>query len=115
MFARLMGLSTISPRELQQRMQHEPVTAIDVNSRQSWLSARVPRAIHLDPLTFQATDLPADREASLVFYCSNVLCRRAPNAARRAEAMGYHRVQVMSAGISGWLRAGLPAQSGEEG
>src|SRR3954447_24492888 len=115
MFARLMGLSTISPLELHQRMQDEAVTTIDVNSRQSWLSARVPRAIHLDPLTFQANDLPADREGALVFYCSNVLCRKAPNAARRAETMGYRRVQVMAAGISGWLRAGLPAQSGEEG
>lgn len=114
MFARLMGLSTISPLALHERMQREPVTAIDVNLRQSWLTARVPWARHLDPLTFQPGDLPADRDAALVFYCSNFLCRKAPNAARRAETMGYRRVLVMSAGISGWLSAGLPAQSGEE-
>ena len=113
MFARLMGLSTISPQELHQRIQRDSVMTIDVNSRQSWLSARVPRAIHLDPLAFQASELPNDRNAALVFYCSNILCRKAPNAARRAEKMGYRHVQVMSAGISGWLSAGLPVESGD--
>lgn len=43
--------------------------------------------------------------------CSNPLCRKAPNATRRAKQMGYHNVQVMSAGISGWLKAKLPTES----
>ena len=49
MFARLMGLKTISPEALHRLMQSEPVTTIDVNSRQSWLSARVPGARHVAP------------------------------------------------------------------
>jgi rhodanese-related sulfurtransferase len=113
MFARLMGLSTISPRDLHQAMQAGPVAAIDVNSRQSWIKARVPGALNLDPVAYSANDLPADKDATVVFYCSNFLCRKAPNAARRAEAMGYRRVQVMSAGISGWLSQNLPTESGE--
>ena len=113
MFARLMGLTTISPRELHQLMQNAPVTAIDVNPRQSWVKARVPGALHLDPLAYSDADLPSDKASTLVFYCSNVLCRKAPNAARRAKSMGYSRVQVMSAGISGWLSANLPTESGE--
>jgi rhodanese-related sulfurtransferase len=113
MFAQLMGLSTIAPRALHERMQNEEVTIIDVNSRQSWLTARVPRAVHLDPLSFQQSDLPADLDTVLVFYCSNPLCRKAPNAAKRAEKMGYRQVQVMPAGINGWLGAGLPSESGD--
>lgn len=113
MFALLMGLPTISPRDLHRRMQTEPLVPIDVNMRLSWLSARVPGARHLDPATFEANDLPPDREAALVFYCSNPLCRKAPNAARRALRMGYRNVRVMSAGISGWQRAALPVESGE--
>lgn len=112
MFAKLMGLSTISPSDLHQWMQREPVTAIDVNSPQSWRSARVPGARNLDPLAYGESDLPPDKNAALVFYCSNYLCRKAPNAARRAEKMGYQRVQVMSAGISGWVSAALPTESG---
>ena len=113
MIARLMGLETISPAELRRRMQHEPVTIVDVNSPQSWLHARVPGARNLNPMNYVEGDLPAEKDALLVFYCSNMLCRKAPNAARRAEGMGYRNVRVMSQGISGWLSAALPTESGE--
>lgn len=113
MFARLMGLAVISPVELQERMRSEPVLVVDVNSEPQWRTARVPGARHLDARSFEASDLPADHETALVFYCSNPLCRKAPNAARRARGMGYRNVRVMSAGISGWLGASLPTDSGE--
>jgi hypothetical protein len=35
MFARLIGLNVISPGKLQQLMQKQPVSVLDVNSRQS--------------------------------------------------------------------------------
>jgi hypothetical protein len=81
MIARLMGLKTISPGDLHQLIQEQRVTVIDVNSRQSWITARV-------------------------------MCRKAPNAARRAKKMGYTNVRVLSAGISGWLADSLPTESG---
>ncbi|MDP9193831.1 MAG: rhodanese-like domain-containing protein [Acidobacteriota bacterium] len=113
MFARLMGLDTVSPAALHQLMQREPVITIDVNSPQSWARARVPGARNLEPLAYKDSDLPSDKEAVLIFYCSNFLCRKAPNAALRAKRMGYPNVRVMSAGISGWLDAALPTESGE--
>ncbi|MGA8743173.1 MAG: rhodanese-like domain-containing protein [Terracidiphilus sp.] len=114
MFARLMGLNVISPGNLQQLMQKQPVSVLDVNSRRSWLTARVPGARPLDPMDYDEGDLPADRASTLVFYCSNFMCRKAPNAARRAKDMGYRNVYVMSAGISGWVGACLPTESGEK-
>src|SRR5687767_10833652 len=114
MFARLMGLKTISPDALQQLTRNPgQVSVIDVNSRESWLKARVPGATNLDPAAFKDNDLPPDKDAVLVFYCSNPMCRKAPNAARRAKTMGYKNVEIMSAGISGWLAAKLPTESGE--
>lgn len=114
MFARLMGLKTISPDGLHRLAQNpEHVSVIDVNSRQSWVRARVPGATNLDPAAYKDSDLPPDKNAVLVFYCSNPMCRKAPNAARRAKKMGYSNVMVMSAGISGWLAAKLPTESGE--
>jgi len=112
MFAFLMGLKSISPRELLQQLQAPPpqITVIDVNSVQSWTKAHVPGARHLDPQAFTAADLPADKQAAVVFYCSNPLCRKAPSAARRAKQMGYADARVMSAGISGWISDGLPTQ-----
>ena len=111
MLARLMGLETVSPRRLHQLMQDQPVTVIDVNTRQGWAAARVPGALHLDPVRFAAGDVPADADSTLVFYCSNAWCTKAPRAARRAIAMGFRRTLVMSAGIAGWLEAALPTES----
>jgi rhodanese-related sulfurtransferase len=110
MFARLMGLKPISPDALHQRLQESPVTVIDVNSRESWTKAHVPGALNLDPVDYRDADLPADKDANLVFYCSNSMCRKAPSAARRAKKMGYRNVEVMSAGISGWVATRLPTE-----
>jgi rhodanese-related sulfurtransferase len=112
MIARLMGLDTISPGELHRLLQEGRVSAFDVNSPQSWAQARVPGAVNLDPTAYATGDLPADKGALLVFYCSNPWCRKAPNAARRASSLGYSNVRVMSAGIKGWLDAKLPVETG---
>ena len=112
MFAFLMGLKSISPGALHALLREGRVTVIDVNARQSWLEAHVPGALHLDPAAYGEKDLPPDKTSTLVFYCSNPLCRKAPNAAKRAKAMGYADVSVMSAGISGWLSANLPTERG---
>ena len=111
MFAMLMGLKSISPKELHERIQASRVTVVDVNAQPSWLRARVPGAIHLD-VNFEASALPPDLATGLVFYCSNPLCRKAPSAARRAIKLGYGDVKVMSAGITGWSTAGLPIETG---
>jgi rhodanese-related sulfurtransferase len=112
MFAFLMGLKTISPVELNRLVQQGSATVLDVNSPQSWRSARVPGSRNLDPAGYGESELPADKAATVVFYCSNPLCRKAPNAARRAAKLGYADVRVMSAGISGWISAKLPTESG---
>lgn len=111
MMAFLMGLKTISPAELHRLVQQRAVTVFDVNSAQSWASAHVPGAKHLDPAGYQAAELPADKAALLVFYCSNPLCRKTPNAAKRAQGMGYGDVRVLSAGITGWTGENLPTES----
>jgi rhodanese-related sulfurtransferase len=113
MFARLMGLRSISPSDLHQAMLQQPTVIVDVNSRQSWINARVPGALNLDPFGYGPADLPADSKSRIVFYCSNPLCRKAPNAALRAKKMGYSDVRVMSAGITGWTAMNLPTESGE--
>ncbi len=112
MFAFLMGLKNVRPAELAQLIQQRSVTVFDVNSLSSWQKAHVPGALHLDPTGYVAADLPTDRATSLVFYCSNPMCRKAPIAARRAKAMGWANAQVMSAGITGWIATNLSTESG---
>ena len=111
MFAMLMGLKSISPQELHETMQKRALTILDVNAQQSWLRARVPGAINLG-VDFDACALPQDTGSSLIFYCSNPLCLKAPRAAKRAGKLGYTDVRVMAAGITGWTDAKLPVESG---
>lgn len=112
MLAKLMGLKTISVKALNKQIQEsKPLTVIDFNSRISWMKAHVPGANNINPEVFSISDLPNDKDAVLVFYCSNPMCRKAPNAARRAKKMGYKNVRVMSAGINGWLAKKLPTET----
>jgi rhodanese-related sulfurtransferase len=112
MMALLMGLKTVSPAGLQAMLEAGTVTVIDVNPPQSWSAGHVPGARNLDPQAYTERDLPSDKAATVVFYCSNFLCRKAPNAARRAKGMGYTDVRVLSAGIGGWLDLRLPVERG---
>jgi rhodanese-related sulfurtransferase len=111
LISKIMGLKTISAKDLHLAIQNQRVTVIDVNARHRWQAAHIPGAINLDT-QFSASDLPADTAHDLVFYCSNPLCRKAPNAARRAMQLGYQHVHVMSAGISGWMDFRLPTEAG---
>ena len=112
MIAFLMGIPTIAPGAVRRMIEQRAVTVIDVNARERWAQAHVPSARNVDPVTWREQDLPADKDALVVFYCSGPLCRKAPNAARRAAQLGYRNVKVMSAGISGWVGAGLPVDTG---
>lgn len=53
-----------------------------------------------------AAELPADTATTLVFYCGNTDCRASDGAAARARDAGYSNVNVMRAGIAGWVEAG---------
>jgi len=111
MYALFLGLRTISPADLHQLMEAEAITVVDVNPRDRWSQGHVPGATNLDPENFKAKDLPADKTATVVFYCSNILCSKGPKAAKRARELGYRNAMVMSAGIKGWQSARLPTQS----
>ena len=115
MIAQLMGLRTIAPGDVLRMVREGKAFALDANSRESWLAARVPGAVNLDASSFTEAELPADKSATLVFYCSNPMCSKAPNAAMRARKMGYGDVRVMAVGIRGWLGQKLPAESGPTG
>jgi hypothetical protein len=45
----------------------------DNNSKDSWAAGHVPGAKWLDDENVTASDLPADKTATLVFYCHNEL------------------------------------------
>lgn len=58
-----------------------------------------------------ATELPADKASTLVFYCANTECGASHSAAERALTAGYSDVNVMPAGIAGWKQAGQATEA----
>jgi hypothetical protein len=91
MFARLMGLNVISPGKLQQLVQKQPVSILDVNSPQSWLTARVPGARPLS--TRWATTRAISQQTEIPRWCSiaRISCaerRRTRPVARRTWGTG---------------------------
>ena len=59
-------------------------------------------AMNYDP----AKELPAAKDAKLIFYCAGGKCMASHHAAERAVGAGYTDVTVMPDGISGWKAAG---------
>jgi rhodanese-like protein len=85
MFALLMGLKTISPKELHRLIQDQRASVIDVNSRQSWTQARVPGARNLDPAA-TATAIFHHRRTPRWCSIAPILC-----AGRRPTRLGAPR------------------------
>lgn len=52
------------------------------------------------------SELPKEKNATLVFYCANEQCTASHTAAERAMKAGYTDVSVMVDGIHGWKDAG---------
>ena len=90
---------------------HDPSWAIfDANSRETFDANHVPGATWVDYDAVTQEQLPADRSATLVFYCANEQCEASHVAARSAIGFGYENVRVMGAGIHGWMAAGKPVE-----
>jgi rhodanese-related sulfurtransferase len=78
----------------------------DANSKASFESRHVPGSTWVVYNKLKAEQLPAAKDAKLVFYCANEMCPASHTAAKQAMAMGYTDVNVMPQGIQGWVKAG---------
>lgn len=58
-----------------------------------------------------AKELPAAKDARLVFYCANTQCTASHAAAKKALEAGYTDVSVLPDGLLGWKKAGQPTAS----
>lgn len=82
-----------------------PVDANNADTREKY--GVLPGAVKLASYSeLKASELPDDKSTKLVFYCGNEKCSAAPKAAKLAKDAGYEDVNVMRAGIRGWVGAG---------
>lgn len=97
----------ISIADLKTAIAEKKVTVIDVNGSDSYAAGHVPGAVDFSAKSGDlASALPADKGALVVAYCGGPSCSAYKAAAKKAEALGYTNVKHLSAGISGWKKAG---------
>ena len=89
------------------------VTILDVRSRDEFVRGHVPGAIHI---TFQSvgrnvTTIPSRPDERLVVYCGHG--PRAWLAGIVLRRRGFRRVEYLEGHMTGWVRAGLPVETGE--
>lgn len=89
------------------------VSVIDVNGAETRAKMGViPGAILLSSSSkYDVKELPADKDAGLVFYCANERCGASKTAASRAIEAGYKDVSILPAGIKGWVAEGYKTET----
>ncbi|MEO8588604.1 MAG: rhodanese-like domain-containing protein [Flavobacteriales bacterium] len=104
------SVKELDPAQLSAMLKSPGVFVYDCNEEDMHAEAHVPGAKLMVYDEVTADKLPADRNATLVFYCYSPECPAAASAARAAVALGFTTVYCMAAGITGWQDAGLPTE-----
>lgn len=97
----------ISIADLKKAIADKKVVVVDVNGSDSYKAGHVPTAIDYSAKKAEfAKALPADKDTLIVAYCGGPTCGAYAAAAKKAKELGYTNVKHLSAGISGWKKAG---------
>jgi rhodanese-related sulfurtransferase len=105
------AIAQVSVDQLDRMLAKNDCVAVDANEKMTRQRMGViPGAVILRDGDL-ADQLPRDKAEHLVFYCANEACRASEEAAEQAVIAGYTHVQVMPAGIAGWVRAGKKTSS----
>jgi rhodanese-related sulfurtransferase len=104
-------INALTPAQVKARLGQKGFYVFDNNSPEDFKEAHLPGAKWLYPFELDEKALPADKNATLVFYCYDEECTACHEGARRALKLGYKNVYIMPAGIQGWQKAGLPVET----
>ena len=70
---RAKTIRRLSVDEVEQRLAEPGFFVFDANWRSLWRKGHVPGARHVAYDAFGPEELPADKQATLLFYCHNAL------------------------------------------
>ncbi len=98
---------TITISELKSAIKSKKVVLLDANGTESWQKGHIPGAVDFNAnKNALATVLPAQKDTLIVAYCGGPKCNAYKAAAKAAKELGYTNVKHLTAGISGWTKAG---------
>ena len=107
-----MKLKSVSPQDFQKDMTQEVVIVIDVRQPNEWHQAHIQGA-KLIPLNQLAQDVRKhcpDPQQAVYVYCQHGV--RSHQAGLLLLSLGYEKVIQLQGGLSEWIEAGFPCQSG---
>lgn len=94
----------------------ENVMLVDSRPANKFAEGYIPTAVSIPDSQFEkmSSMLPADKKATLIFYCGGLACPLSHKSAKKAEALGYTNVKVYAEGMPGWKKSGNAAAIGIE-
>ena len=103
-----VALAETSMDDVEVKLASGDCTVVDANSASTReKNGVIEGAVLLDNYrTYDFASLPAEKDASVIFYCGSTMCTASDKAANRAMQAGYTNVSVMREGIKGWKKAG---------
>jgi len=97
----------VTVNDVKSAIESKKVTLLDANGTESYKAGHIPGAIDFEAQKQDlASVLPKDKNALVVAYCGGPKCQAYQAAAKAAEKLGYKNVKHLSAGKSGWEKAG---------
>ena len=100
-------IPNISVADLQLAIDQGKVAIIDVNGPKSFQKGHIPTAIEFSSSKSKLDSLlPTNKDTLVVAYCGGPSCGAYLKGAKAAQELGYKNVRQLSAGISGWRKAG---------
>ena len=98
----------ISIGDLEKAIKAGKVVVIDVNGAKSFTKrSHIPTAVSFKDAKSLAKQLAKSKKDTLVVaYCGGPTCNAYKRGASAAADLGFKNVKHLSAGISGWIKAG---------
>ena len=98
----------ISIGDLEKAIKAGKVVVIDVNGAKSFTKrGHIPTAVSFKDAKSLAKQLAKSKKDTLVVaYCGGPTCNAYKRGASAAADLGFKNVKHLSAGISGWIKAG---------
>jgi len=68
-YANSEGFRSLTPQEVAAKLKQKNVYVFDNDDPDEYKAGHLPHAKRLDPSAYEAKDLPANKHATLIFYC----------------------------------------------
>jgi rhodanese-like protein len=65
------GFGEMTPQDVLAKLKQKNVYVFDNNDQGRWKQSHLPGAKWLNPMDYDAKELPADKNATLIFYCAS--------------------------------------------